>query len=81
MSAEVQPIPAPADVPANDFWTQPRKTLEELAAEQGIKPWTTETIAEMHAVGKQIWPEDDIDEFLAWLRETRRDGIPARESP
>ena len=72
MSAEQQPPPM-AD---KDFWTRPPKTFEELAAEQGVKPWTEESIAEMHRVGKEIWPEDDIEDFLAWLRETRRGGRP-----
>ena len=67
VSAEIQPPPAPA--PANDFWKH--KTAEEIAAGQGGKPWTAETIAEMHALGKEAWPEDDIEEFLVWLRDIR----------
>jgi hypothetical protein len=78
MSAE-QPTPRPVPRADDDFWNPPRKTIEELAAEQGLKPWTAESIAEMHEIGREIWPEDDIEEFLAWLREIRGKAPPSKE--
>jgi hypothetical protein len=76
MSAKSQSTP-PIALPVNGFWK--RKTVEELAAGQGVKPWTAETIAEIEALGKEIWPEDDIEEFLAWLRDIR--GKPPLPRP
>ncbi len=79
MSAEPNPIP-PAPSPANDFWKH--KTFEELAAEQGVKPWTAETWAEMRAIANELWPTDkDVDEFIAWVREIRREGGQPKELP
>jgi hypothetical protein len=41
-----------------------------LAAEQGVKP--LQGIAELRG---DFWPEDErTDDFLAWLRDVRRDG-------
>lgn len=55
----------------------PPKTLEQLAAEQGIKPFNWDE-AQKEAEG--IWPEEDsIDEFLAFLRESRKDTRPPRD--
>jgi hypothetical protein len=54
----------------------PPKTLEQLAEEQGVKPFNWDEVAER---AKGIWPEEDsIDEFLAFLRESRRDSAPER---
>lgn len=48
------------------------KSIEEMAAEQGIKPFD---FAEARAAAAGIWPEDEnIDDFIAWLRESRREG-------
>jgi len=53
----------------------PVKTLEELAAEQGVKP--IEDVDAFLKSAKGIWPENEsIDDFLAWLREMRRVGGP-----
>lgn len=51
---------------------KPLKTIEEMAAEQGIKPFDFQE-ARRAAVG--IWPEDEsLDDFTAWLRESRNEG-------
>jgi hypothetical protein len=51
------------------FWRHP--TVEELAAEQGVKPVDEATLDAM----QDVWPADEsIDEFLAWLREIRQQG-------
>ena len=55
----------------------PPKSLEQLAAEQGVKPFNWDE-AQKEAEG--IWPEEDsIDEFLAFLRESRKDRRPPRD--
>jgi hypothetical protein len=47
------------------------RTVEELAAEQGVAPLDEATL---DAMG-DVWPEhEDLDEFLAWLRKSRREG-------
>jgi hypothetical protein len=44
--------------------------LEELAAEQGVKP-----VESPKVLRGDFWPEDEsLDEFLAWLRKLRREG-------
>lgn len=49
----------------NDFWTS--KTVEQLAAEQGVKPGTR--LSDLRG----DWPEDEsIDEFLAEVRRWRQ---------
>jgi hypothetical protein len=56
---------------------KPPKTIEQLAEEQGIKPFDFEA-ARIRASG--IWPEDEsIDDFIAFLRESRRDSSQERE--
>jgi hypothetical protein len=53
---------------------KPPKTIEQLAEEQGVKPFDWKE-AQAEAAG--IWPEDEsIDEFLAFLRESRKDPTP-----
>lgn len=53
---------------------KPPKTLEQLAEEQGVKPFNWDEAQEAAA---GIWPEEDsIDEFLAFLRESRKDSAP-----
>jgi hypothetical protein len=80
MSVESQPAPPP--VPANNFWTRPSKNLEELATRHGVKPWTAETIAEMRELANELWPTDeDVNEFIAWVRELRHEGGQSRELP
>jgi len=56
---------------------RPPKTIEQMAAEQGIKPFD---FAEARRAAAGIWPEDEsLDEFTAWLRESRKDRAPERE--
>ena len=52
------------------FRTQPRRTLEELAAEQGVRP--VERFEDLLGSGG---PEDDTaDEMIAAIRAWRREG-------
>jgi len=56
---------------------RPPKTSEQMAAEQGIKPFD---FAEARRAAAGIWPEDEsLDEVTAWLRESRKDRAPERE--
>ncbi|NOT60341.1 MAG: hypothetical protein HOP19_08970 [Acidobacteria bacterium] len=51
---------------------EPPKSLEEIAAEQGLKPFDVEAVRQQAA---GIWPDDEsTDEFTAWLREERCAG-------
>ena len=44
--------------------------LETLAAEQGVKP-----VENPRDLKGDFWPEnEDLDEFLGWLRKTRCEG-------
>ena len=53
-----------------------RAELERMINERGIKPMTVE---QLRAMG-DLWPEDeDVDEFLALVREWRREGKEQRE--
>jgi len=71
MSAEPRPSPRPTPAPVNDFWTRKSKTVEELAAEQGVKPITS--VDDLRA---DFWPEDesadDIDDFITQQRAADR---------
>ncbi|HSO73657.1 MAG TPA: hypothetical protein VLU47_02375 [Blastocatellia bacterium] len=52
-----------------------RARLRKLIDEQGIKPITAE---QLHAMG-DLWPEDEsVDDFIAAVREWRRDGNTRR---
>jgi hypothetical protein len=70
MSAEQQPARRPDD----EFWNL-SKTLEELVAEQGVKPYDPES-----------WPgvpeitDEEMDWWIAELRELRRGGT-GKEPP
>jgi hypothetical protein len=56
---------------------RPPKTIEQLAEEQGIKPTDWKTLTER---ARGIWPEEDnIDDFLAFLKESRKDRRPPRD--
>lgn len=56
---------------------EPPKTIEQLAQEQGVGPFDFEE-ARSEAAG--IWPEDEsIDDFLAHLYESRREGSDESE--
>jgi hypothetical protein len=57
--------------PEADFWRA--KSLEELAAQQGVRPvkWLEEVLGQ----GADLWTDDaDLDAFLRALRERRRRG-------
>ena len=52
------------------------KSIEELAAEQGVKPFDFKAVIE-EAAG--LWPEDEsADEFVAAVREWRSEGTHRR---
>jgi hypothetical protein len=62
----------------HDFWK--RKTVAELAADQGVEPWTAETWEKMRVLADELWPTDkDVDEFVAFVREIRREGSQPQE--
>ena len=51
---------------------EPPKSLEKIAAEQGLKPFDVEA-ARQQAAG--IWPEDEsAEDFTTWLRAERCAG-------
>lgn len=55
----------------------PPKTIEQIAAEQGIGPFDFKA-AQAEAT---FWPEDEsADDFIAALREWRSEGGEERES-
>jgi hypothetical protein len=64
--------PAPTRRPSDgDFWRP--KTLEELAAEQGVGP--VERAEDLLGQGDDLWADDaEFEQFLAWLRESRQAG-------
>ena len=56
---------------AGDFWEQ--KTIEQLAAEQGIS--IPQDINQLLGAGKELWADDaEFEAFLEHLRESRRTG-------
>jgi hypothetical protein len=47
--------------------------IETLAAQQGVKP--VEDMEKFIEEFRDLWPDEkEIDEFLAWLQESRREG-------
>ena len=57
-------------VPGSAFGRRGRRSLSELAADQGVKPLAT--IEDWRA---DFWPEDgSVDDFIAAVREWRRNG-------
>jgi hypothetical protein len=51
----------------------PKKTLEQLAAEQGIKP--VERFEDLLGKGDELWATDEeFEAFLKWLKHSRRVG-------
>jgi hypothetical protein len=70
-------IPARNSMPTKsqvrrDFWNS--KSLDQLAAEQGVKP-----VENPDDLKGDFWPEDEsIDDFLVWLRALRREGKERR---
>jgi len=72
---DAQQLP-PEDQRALVALIKPHKSIEQLAAEQGVKPFDFE---EAWQAAEGIWPDDEnIDDFTAWLRRERNEG--ARES-
>ena len=49
----------------SDFWEN--KSIDDLEREQGVKP-----IVPVEQLSGSCPPDDDIDEFLTWLREARK---------
>ncbi len=57
--------------PPVDFWST--KTLEELAAEQGVR--AIEHLEEVLGKGSDLWRDDrEVEAFLTDLRERRQKG-------
>lgn len=55
----------------SDFWRH--KSLDELIAEQGVQP-IDDFQGFLDEIG-DVWPkEESVEEFIAWLAETRRMG-------
>jgi hypothetical protein len=53
------------------FWET--KSIEDLAAEQGVRP--INQLEEVLGKGANLWKDDsDLDEFLAGIRERRQKG-------
>lgn len=53
------------------FWRH--KSLDELVAEQGVKP-IEDFQRFLDEIG-DVWPEEEsVDEFIAWLASIRRTG-------
>jgi hypothetical protein len=56
----------------NSARAQP-KTWKQLAAEQGVKP--IQDFDQFVERFRDVWPhEEEIDAFVAWLQELRREG-------
>jgi hypothetical protein len=56
---------------AAGFWRH--KSLDELAAEQGVQP--IENFSQFLDEVGDFWPEEEnVEEFIAWLRQSRREG-------
>lgn len=56
---------------------EPPKPLEQIAAEQGIKPFDFKA-AQIEAEG--LWPEDETaDDFNAAVRQWRNEGTALRD--
>jgi hypothetical protein len=74
MSTAQSPEP-PAASPASPFeaTVSRKRTLQELAAEQGVV--TAKRAEELLGQGEDLWDDDaEFDRFLTWLRESRRSG-------
>ncbi len=60
----------PSVMSYRDFAAQPPRTLRELAAEQGVRP-----VERFEDLVGDFWPEDEtVDEFIAAVRQWRREG-------
>jgi len=70
---EIVPVPTGAGVVSQDEGIRPGLTLEELAAQQGVQP-IEDFQRFLDEIG-DVWPdEESADEFIAWLRRSRRVG-------
>ena len=69
MSAEPHPTPRPSPAPVDDFWTSKPKSLEELAAEQGVRPFDPDSWE-----GTPEISDEELEWWLAELRRMRREG-------
>lgn len=53
---------------------QPSKTIEELAAEQGVE--LPQDLDRLFGAGEQLWDNDaEFDEFLRWLNDPKRKEV------
>lgn len=60
----------PPLISGREFRMQPTKDWRTLAAEQGVRP-----IGDLSELAGDFWPEDEsIDDFIATVREWRREG-------
>jgi hypothetical protein len=60
----------PLAMSGREFFSQPPLDLEALAAQQGVRPVTN-----LDDLFGDFWPEDEsVDEFIAAVRQWRREG-------
>jgi type II secretory pathway component PulM len=60
--------------PAIPLPTQSSKTIEELAAEQGVE--LPQNLDRLFGAGEQLWDNDaEFDEFLRWLNDAGRKEV------
>ena len=63
------PMPAPSGT--GDFWHA--RTLDELAAAQGVGP--VDRPEDLLGQGAELWDDDvEFERFLAWWNESHRTG-------
>ena len=71
VSRPLRPVKPRQPASHSDFWKT--KSLEELAAEQGVPP--IERLEDVLGQGAGLWSDDaELESFLAALRERRRKG-------
>jgi hypothetical protein len=58
--------------PAAGGQTPPPKTLDELIAEQGVRPLTR--FEDLFGAGRELWTDEEFEAFLEQVRATRREG-------
>ena len=55
----------------NPFFSDPKISIEELVAQQGVKP-----IENIDDLKGDFWPEDEsVDDFIAAVRQWRDEGV------
>jgi hypothetical protein len=70
MSHEAK-VPATSSPVKDDGWRS--KSLAELMAEQGVNG--PQDLDALSGNGSDYWSDDtEFEQFLAWLRESRREG-------